>query len=99
MAKAAWIFSYKNKKNVTKDGFIETTKKLHDNVISKEKGFISWEHYQHNNTWIDYVLWETYEDAMNAMKAGQGKIEARDFYNCIQLHTCRSLVSEFIKKY
>ena len=38
MAKAAWIFSYKTKKNVTKDGFIETTKKLHDNVISKEKG-------------------------------------------------------------
>ena len=25
MAKAAWIFSYKTKKNVTKDGFIETT--------------------------------------------------------------------------
>lgn len=99
MAKAAWIFSYKTKKNVTKDGFIETTKKLHDNVISNEKGFIFWEHYVHNNTWIDYVLWETYEDAMNAMKAGQGKIEARDFYNCIQLHTCRSLVSEFIKKY
>ncbi len=58
MAKAAWIFSYKTKKNVTNDGFIETTKKLHDNVISKEKGFISWEHYQHNNTWIDYVLWK-----------------------------------------
>ncbi len=33
MAKAAWIFSYKTKKNVTKDGFIETTKKLHDNVF------------------------------------------------------------------
>ena len=99
MAKTAWIFSYKLKKNVTDEQFIELTQKLHDEVISKAKGFISWEHYVHNNTWIDYVLWETYEDAINAMKAGQGKIEARDFYNCIQIHTCRSLVSEFIKKY
>ena len=39
MAKTAWIFSYKLRKNVTKEEFIECTQKLHDEVISKAKGF------------------------------------------------------------
>ena len=33
MAKTAWIFSYKIKKNVTDEEFIEKTKSLHDEVI------------------------------------------------------------------
>lgn len=41
MAKTAWIFSYKIKKNVTEDKFIEKTQKLHDEVISKARRFIS----------------------------------------------------------
>ena len=59
MAKTAWIFSYKIKKNVTDEEFIEKTKSLHDEVISKAKGFISWEHYVQENTWTDFVLWES----------------------------------------
>lgn len=62
MAKTAWIFSYKIKKNVTDEEFIEKTKSLHDEVISKAKGFISWEHYVQENTWTDFVLWETILD-------------------------------------
>lgn len=50
MAKTAWIFSYKIKKNVTREEFIEQTQRLHDEVISKAKGFISWEHYTQDNT-------------------------------------------------
>lgn len=73
MAKTAWIFSYKLRKNVTKEEFIECTQKLHDEVISKAKGFLSWEHYLQDQTWTDFVLWETEEDAKNATTVGQGK--------------------------
>lgn len=52
---------------------MERTQKLHDDVISKVKGFISWEHYLQGNTWTDFVLWETEEDAENAMTVGQGE--------------------------
>ena len=45
MEKTAWIFSYKLKKNINEETFIELTQKLHDEIISKAKGFISWEHY------------------------------------------------------
>ena len=45
MNKTAWIFSYKLKKGVSEDEFMKLTQKLHDEIISKAKGFISWEHY------------------------------------------------------
>ena len=44
MPKTAWIFSYKLKKNVSEEQFIQRTQALHDTVISKADGFISWEH-------------------------------------------------------
>ena len=88
MAKTAWIFSYKLKKSVTPEEFMERTQALHDAVISKAKGFISWEHYVQDETWTDFVLWETEEDARNATTVGQGTAEAEAFYACIRMVTC-----------
>ena len=99
MNQTAWIFSYKLKKGVDEKHFIELTQKLHDEVISKAKGFISWEHYLQGNVWTDFVLWETEEDANNATKAGKGKEVTENFYACIQMNTCRALISQLVKKY
>ena len=91
MAKTAWIFSYKLRKNVTKEEFMEATQRLHDQVISKAKGFLSWEHYLQDSA--------QEVDARNAMEAGQGQEAAEAFYACIRMQTCRALVSQFVKKY
>ena len=99
MAQTAWIFSYKLRKNVSEEQFIERTQKLHDEVISKAKGFISWDHSLQNDTWTDFVLWETEEDANNATTIGQGKEVTEDFYACIRMQTCRSLISRLVKRY
>lgn len=99
MAKTAWIFSYKLKKSVTPETFMERTQALHDAVISKTRGFLSWEHYVQDETWTDFVLWETEEDAQNATTVGQGTPEAEAFYACIRMVTCRALISRFVKKY
>lgn len=99
MAKTAWIFSYEIKKNVTNNEFIEKTQKLHDEVISKAKGFISWEHYVQDNIWTDFVLWESEEEANNATTIGQGNKATKEFYDCIQMNTCRALISQLVKKY
>ena len=73
---------------------------MHDEVISQANGFISWEHYvQDNGVWTDFVLWETEEDAQNATTVGKGKEVTENFYACIQMHTCRALISQFVKKY
>ena len=87
MAKTAWIFSYKLRKNVTKEEFMEATQRLHDQVISKAKGFLSWEHY----------LQDSAQDG--TWTVGQGTEEAEAFYACIRMQTCRALVSQFVKKY
>ncbi len=99
MTKTAWIFSYKLKKDVSEEKFIELTKKLHDKIISKAKGFISWEHYLQDDIWTDFVIWETEEDANNATTVGQGKEETKNFYACILMNTCKALISKFVKKY
>ena len=99
MPKTAWIFSYKLKKNVSAEQFTALTKQLHDEVISKANGFISWEHYLQDNIWTDFVLWETEEDANNATTIGKGKETTEKFYACIQMNTCRALISQLVKKY
>ncbi len=99
MTKTAWIFSYKLKKSVDKEQFVELTQKLHDEIISKAKGFISWEHYLQGDVWTDYVVWETEEDANNATTIGKGKEVTRKFYDCIQMNTCRALISKLVRKY
>ncbi len=99
MSKTAWIFSYKLKKNISEEQFITKTQKLHDEIISKAKGFISWEHFLEGDVWTDFVLWETEEDAKNATTVGQNKEVTNQFYACIQMNTCRALISKLIKKY
>lgn len=99
MNKTAWIFSYKLKKDISEEKFIELTQKLHDEIISKAAGFISWEHYKDRDTWTDFVLWESEEDANKATTIGKGKEVTKNFYACIQMNTCKALISKLIKKY
>lgn len=48
---------------------------------------------------LTFILWESEEDANNATTVGQGKEVTKEFYACIQMNTCRALISQFIKKY
>ena len=57
------------------------------------------EHYLQDKVWTDFVLWETEEDANNATTVGQGKEVTENFYACIQMNTCRALISKLVKKY
>lgn len=99
MSKAVWNFSYKLKKGVSQEDFIEATKKLHDQVISKAKEFISWEQYLQGDVWTDFVVWETLEDANNGTTVGRGNELVKIFYAMIQMNTCKALISTFVKKY
>ncbi len=99
MSKAVWNFSYKLKKSVTDEEFIEATKELHDKIISKAKGFVSWEHFRQGDIWTDFVVWETLEDANNGTTVGEGDEITKNFYDKIQMNTCKALISTFVKKY
>lgn len=99
MPKAVWNFSFKLKKGVLQEDFIEATKKLHDEIISKATGFVSWEQYLQGDVWTDFVVWETLEDANNGTTAAEGSELAKNFYAMIQMNTCKALISTFVKKY
>lgn len=99
MSKAVWNFSFKLKKGVTQDDFIGATERLHDEIISKAKGFVSWEQYLQGDTWTDLVVWETLEDANHGTTVAEGSDLAKIFYSMIQMNTCKALISTFVKKY
>lgn len=99
MSKAVWNFSFKLKKGVSQEDFINATKELHDGVISKAKGFISWEQYLQGDTWTDFVVWENWDDANNATTIGEGNELTKKFYSMIKMNTCKALISKFVIKY
>lgn len=99
MTKTAWIITFKLKEKVTQEEFIAATQQLHDEVLSKAKGFISWEQYLQEDTWTDFVLWESLEDAKKGVYAGQGTEQAKKFYSMLQMNTCKMLTAPLVKYY
>lgn len=99
MSKAIWNFSFKLKKGVAQEDFIAATEKLHNEIKSKAKGFISWEQYLQGDTWTDLVFWETLEEANNGTTVAEGSDLSKKFYSMIQMNTCKALISTFVKRY
>ena len=89
MSNAVWFISFKLKKEVSIEDFLLASKKCHDEVLSKQKGFISWEVLRDGDTWVDFVKWETAEDAKRAETAGQSNPAAHEFYACLNMNSCK----------
>lgn len=75
------------------------TQRLHDEVLSKAKGFIFWEQYLQGDTWTDFVKWETLEDANDGTQVGNDSEAAEKFYAMLQMDTCNMLISSLVKRY
>ena len=89
MSNAVWFISFKLKKGVSVEDFLRASKRCHDEVLSKQKGFISWEVLRDGDTWVDIVKWETVEDAKNGETAGQSNPAAHEFYACLNMNSCK----------
>ena len=88
MSNAIWFISYKLKKNVSEENFLLASEKCHQEVLSQQKGFISWDVLRNGETWVDLVKWETEEDAKKAETAGANNPAAQAFYSFINMNTC-----------
>lgn len=89
MPKAIWFISYKLKKDASVEDFLSASKKCHDEVLSQQKGFLSWEVLRDGDTWVDLVAWASPEDAKKGETAGAGNPAARTFYSYINMSTCK----------
>ena len=89
MSHAVWFISFKLKKGVSVEDFLLASEKCHNEVLSKQKGFISWEVLRNGDEWVDLVKWETMEDAENGETAGASHPAAHEFYAFINMSTCK----------
>jgi heme-degrading monooxygenase HmoA len=84
-----WFCSYSLKKDASVEDFLIASAKCNEEVLSKQKGFISWEVLRDGDTWVDLVRWETAEDAKKAETAGSNNPASHAFYAFIDMNTCK----------
>ena len=83
MPNAVFYVSYKLKRTASVPDFLEASKKLNDEYISKQKGYISWQQLydEKKRTWADYLTFETMEDvrSFEANSANSGELSKKFF--------------------
>ena len=90
MNNAVWFISFKLIEDASTEDFLVASKKVHDEVLSKQKGFISWKVLRDGDTWVDLITWKTMEDAKNGEKAGGSNPIAHEFYAFIDFKTIKT---------
>ena len=99
MSNAIWLISYELKKDANVEDFLLASKKCNDEVLSQQKGFISWDVLRDGDTWIDFVKWETEEDAKKGETAGVDHPASHAFYAFIDMNSCTLKLYSVEKSY
>jgi len=81
MSNAVWSISYKLVEGASVPDFLRASEACSREALSKNPGFISWKQLKNEDTWVDFVTWETMEDAIRAEKMeGEPNAAAQAFY-------------------
>ena len=90
MPQAVFFCSTKMKKGIELSDLLAAAKKLNDEYISKQKGYVAWQQLVDGDTWADYLVFETMEDvkAFEADSGNAGEL-AQNFYSFLNLSTCK----------
>ena len=91
MSNAVYYVSYKLKKKASIPEFLAASEKLNNEVISKQKGYISWKQLHDGKTWVDLCTFETMEDLNNFLEESRNPNElAKDFYSFMNPFSVRA---------
>jgi len=99
MSNAVWVISYKLVEGASVPDFLLASEKVNNEVLSKQKGFISWKILREGDTWIDIVTWETMDDAAKDETAGEGNPAALAFYAFIDFNSIKQQCLSVEKSY
>ncbi len=99
MSNTVWFISYKLLEGASVADYMAASQKVHDEVLSKQKGFISWKVLKDGDEWIDLVIWETPEDAKRAETAGQGNPAAGEYYSLMDFNSMKNQIFTLEKDY
>jgi hypothetical protein len=84
MSNAVWFISYKLVDGASVAEFLLAQEKTNNEIISKQKGFISWKVLVDGDTWVDLITWETMEDAIKGETAGEDSPISQKFFSFIE---------------
>ncbi|MCL2855207.1 MAG: hypothetical protein FWE21_06265 [Defluviitaleaceae bacterium] len=99
MQNAVWVIQFKLKKGVTAEEFLTASQKCQDEVISQQKGYLSWKQLVDGDTWIDVIEWQTREDADAALTAGASNPAAQEFYAKMNINSVKHQTLSVAKVY
>ncbi len=99
MSKTVWFISYKLNEGASKEDYMSASQKVHDEILSKQKGFIFWKVLKDGDTWVDFVAWETPEDAKNAETAGHNNPIAGQYYSLMDFDSMTNQIYTIEKSY
>jgi len=88
MSNVVFFNSYKLKKGVSVPAFLEATEKLINEHTSKQKGFISSKRAVDGETWADFTVFQTMEDAKNFAEGSDPSGLAEKFYSFLNFNSC-----------
>lgn len=89
MSETAWFISYKLVKGASVQDYLAASEQVSNEILSKQKGFISWKVLADGDTWVDLIVWESLEDAKNAETAGAENPIAQKYYSFIDMESCK----------
>jgi aspartate/tyrosine/aromatic aminotransferase len=99
MANVIELVTFKLKEGVTEEHFLTASDEVNTGALSLQKGFINRKLVKNEDIWVDIVLWETMDDAMNAAKAIVQSPISIPFGECIEQSTCQMQHLTVIKSY
>lgn len=89
MSNVVWFISYKLVEGASVPDYLFASEKVYHEIMSRQKGFISWQVLKDGDTWVDLITWETMEDAKKAETAGGNSPIAQKYYSFIDMESCK----------
>ena len=84
MSNVVEFVSFNLKKGASVSDFLLVSDKVNSVFLSTQKGYISRKLLLVGEMWADYVLWETMEDALNALKTCYENAVACEYMSFIE---------------
>jgi len=75
LSNAVYFVSFRLKKGASVTEFLDAAKKLNDEYISKQPGYVSWKQAVDGETWADMITFETMEDLCKFQEASNNPSE------------------------
>ena len=89
MKHVVMMITFKLKKGASIEDFLLASERLNDEYMSKQKGYVSWKQLNDNDTWVDFLTFETLEDAKAVENNPNPCDSALRFYSFLNCSSCK----------